>query len=82
MSNRKTIDLRPSRPTATVGADKWVENRTIEPIATEEPVKMKPLVINVPEEMHVRLKSECAKRGVKMSDVIRDLINKEFPPNP
>ena len=81
MSNRKTIGLRPMRPTATVGADKWVESRTIE-LATEEPVKMKPLVINVPEEMHVRLKSECAKRGVKMSDVIRDLINKEFPPAP
>lgn len=79
MSNRKTIGLRPTRPTATVGADKWVESRTIE-LATEEPVKMKPLVINVPEEMHVRLKSECAKRGVKMSDVIRDLINQEFPP--
>lgn len=76
---RKTIGLRSARPTATVGADKWVESRTIE-LATEEPVKMKPLVINVPEEMHVRLKSECAKRGVKMSDVIRDLINQEFPP--
>lgn len=82
MSNRKTIGLRPTRPTATADADKWVESRTIEPVATEEPVKMKPLVINVPEEMHVRLKSECAKRGVKMSDVIRDLINKEFPPAP
>ena len=78
---RKTIGLRPTRPTATADADKWVESRTIE-LATEEPVKMKPLVINVPEEMHVRLKSECAKRGVKMSDVIRDLINKEFPPAP
>ena len=40
MSNRKTIGLRPTRPTATVDADKWVEGRTIE-LATEEAVKMK-----------------------------------------
>lgn len=87
MSQKRTgLGSRPSRPTATVDADKWVESRVVEttvsqpaePEQVEQPKKK--LIIELTQEMHTRLKSKCAERGVKMSDVVRDLINKEFPP--
>lgn len=83
--NRKRTGLgfRPQRPTATDDADKWVESRVVEtttqqPEQAEQPKKK--LIIELPHEMHSRFKSQCAERGVKMSDVVRDLINKAFPP--
>lgn len=52
--------------------DDWVKNRS-----TEE-VKMKRLTIDVPEELHRRIKSGCAGRGVKMADEIRALLEQHF----
>ena len=90
MSQKRTgLGSRPSRPTATVDADKWVESRVVETTAPQpaEPEKVeqaeqpkKKLIIELTQEMHTRLKSKCAERGVKMSDIVRDMINKEFPP--
>lgn len=81
--SRKKIGLRTTRPTATDDADKWVESRVVEttahqPDQPEQPKKK--LIIELPHEMHSRFKAQCAERGVKMSDVVRDLINKAFPP--
>ena len=87
MSQKRTgLGSRPSRPTATVDADKWVESRVVETTAHQpeqaEPPEQpkKKLIIELPHEMHSRFKSQCAERGVKMSDIVRDMINKEFPP--
>ena len=35
--------------------------------------------IDVPVSLHTRVKVGCAARGVKMSDVIRELLEREFP---
>jgi hypothetical protein len=43
----------------------------------EEP--MKPFTIDVPVELHRRVKAACAKRGLKPSSVLRDLLEREFP---
>jgi hypothetical protein len=43
-----------------------------------EPGTMKPFTIDVPAELHTRIKVECARRGLKMVDVIRDLLEREF----
>lgn len=89
MSRKRTgLGLRPQRPTAD-DADKWVESRVVETTVPQpaEPEQAeqaeqpkKKLIIELPHEMHSRFKSQCAERGVKMSDVVRDLINKAFPP--
>jgi hypothetical protein len=61
----------PAKPAPTV--DQWVESRTAE----EE--KTKRLTIDLPESLHRRVKVGCAERGEKMVDVIRELLEREFP---
>jgi hypothetical protein len=53
----------------------WVETRSA---ADDAPVTMKRLSIEVPEQLHRRIKIGCATRGVKLSDVVRKLLAKEF----
>ena len=43
---------------------------------------MKRLTIDVPIDLHIRLKTGCAVRGEKIADVIRSLIEREFAPRP
>lgn len=52
--------------------DDWVKNRNT------DVVKMKRLTIDVPENLHRRIKSGCAEKGVKMADEIRVLLEKHF----
>ena len=40
---------------------------------------MKRLTIEVPVELHRRIKAACARRGLKTSSVLRDLLEREFP---
>ena len=48
--------------------------------AGEWPGPMKRFTIDVPIELHTRIKTDCAKRGLKMSDVLRELLEWQFPP--
>ena len=76
---------RPGAPAAPADADTWVnasrgnEQTTLAdpPIVPEEP--MKRLTIDIPESLHTRVKSQCAKRGAKMADEIRALLEAHFP---
>ena len=52
--------------------DDWVKNRDA------EPVKMKRFTIDVPEELHRKIKADCASRGVKMASEIRALLEQHF----
>jgi hypothetical protein len=40
---------------------------------------MKRFTIDVPLALHTRIKTECARRGVKMADVLREMLKREFP---
>jgi hypothetical protein len=40
---------------------------------------MKRFTIDVPVELHRRVRAACAKRGLKTSSVLRDLLEREFP---
>lgn len=56
--------------------DDWVKSRVIpEPVPE---VKMKRLTLDVSEELHRKIKSACANRGVKMADEIRALLETHF----
>jgi hypothetical protein len=77
--NRKKVSLaaKPrgaAAPTPT--ADAWVQSRQIEPGNGEA---MKRLTVDVPTSLHTRIQSQCALRGVKMADEIRELLEKHFP---
>jgi hypothetical protein len=62
------------KPTAKAAAspDEWVADRA----ASNEPVKR--LTIDVPLSLHQKVKSKCALKGEKMSDVVRELLEKHF----
>jgi len=38
-----------------------------------------PRPIDVSVDLHTRLKIECTRRGLKIADVLRDLLQREFP---
>ena len=42
--------------------------------------RMKRFTIDVPESLHRRVKAQCALRGVKMADYLRQTLEKLFPP--
>ena len=41
--------------------------------------KMKRFTIDVPQELHARVKIACAKRGLNMADELRKILEREFP---
>jgi ParG len=68
-------------PKAPDPADAWVQTRAAEPeIPAPAPAEaMKRFTIDVPVSLHTRIKAQCALRGEKMADVIRALLDCEFP---
>ena len=67
-----TIGTKPTeRPAAPVAADNWVDNR----VANEA---MKRLTIDIPENLHRRIKSACANRGTKIADEVRELLLQKY----
>ena len=61
---------------STVNADAWVENRV-----SEESMKMKRLTIDIPEDLHRAIKTQCAMRGTKIADEIRILLLQKYGNN-
>jgi hypothetical protein len=62
-------------------ADAWV-GQGIEPHLTGSAppaVKMKRFTIDVPVELHARVKIACAQRGLNMADELRRILEREFP---
>jgi hypothetical protein len=55
--------------------DAWVNN---EPVAAIEPVKR--FTFEVPQSLHKRIKMTCAAQDRQMADVIREMLEKQFPP--
>ena len=47
--------------------------------SSSEPEPMKRFTIDVPLALHRRVKTACAQRGLKMADVLRELLEREFP---
>ena len=74
---------RPARK-AQPDVDSWVSGAGGEaPAAPTKPAKvsvpMKRLTLDIPEELHRRVKSGCASRGEKIADVVRRYLDAEFP---
>ncbi|MER2512638.1 MAG: hypothetical protein ABTQ25_09545 [Nitrosomonas ureae] len=71
MNKKVSFGTRPSAAQPeTSKADDWVNRRDAE--------TMKRLTIDVPASLHARIKSQCAIRGVKMADEVRELLEKHF----
>lgn len=68
---------------AKPAADRWVEGggseaRQQAPAEPTEP--MKRFTLDVPLDLHTRIKTQCAMRGVKMAEILREVLEREFPP--
>lgn len=85
----KSVTFKVNKPTlsdATL-ADAWVTAEQTAPSPAPD-VKdgrvsgeaMKRFTIDVPLALHSRIKVECARRGLKMADVLRALLEREFTP--
>jgi hypothetical protein len=75
-----SIGTKPSLGPKKQTIDDWVE--AVSPaeqprVGVVEP--MKRLTIDVPRSLHTRIKSGCVLRGLQMCDVIRDLLEQQFP---
>lgn len=76
MSKKITFGGKPA--TKPISPDDWVESRKTEaPTKTEE--AMKRLTFDISESLHRRIKSQCAVKGVKMTDELRALLEERFP---
>jgi ParG len=71
----KTISFKVAKPAS---ADAWVKAAP-EPAVATPAQPMKRLTIDVSVDLHTRLKLECTRRGLKIADVLRDLLEREFP---
>jgi hypothetical protein len=70
------MPMKPADP-----ADAWVHVREVPPEVprAEASEPMKRFTIDVPVSLHTRIKSQCALKGVKMADVLREMLEREFP---
>lgn len=74
MSKKVTISTKPTSKNAQASADEWVESRS----SGSEPEPMKRLTIDIPESLHRAIKMQCASRGAKIADEVRDLLLKKY----
>jgi hypothetical protein len=71
MAKKVAFGGKPEKKPAALDAEAWVESGQGE--ATKR------FTIDVPESLHRRIKAQCAERGSKMADVVRELLEKHFP---
>lgn len=75
MSGKKiSMGARPTHKGTVPSADAWVEKRST--AVTPEP--MRRMTIDLPDHLHRAIKSQCALRGTKMADEVRDLLMKKY----
>ncbi len=66
---------RGERPTTP---DQWVSGSAAQR-EVKEAVETTRFTIDIPTELHARIKSQCALRKVKMREEIQALLEKHFP---
>ena len=75
MSKKVTFGGKPSGKPVTPEA--WVAQRPTEEADPGEATKR--LTCDVPASLHRRIKTQCAAKGVKMSEALRELLERHFP---
>jgi hypothetical protein len=65
--NIKKVSFGSKPSVKTEMADSWVDQRIIND-------SMKRLTVDIPLRLHTALKMDCASRGVKIADEVRELL--------
>lgn len=66
---------KPSTTSKSSTADDWVLSRQ----RPAEPIKR--LTIDIPLSLHRRVKAQCAVQGLQMAVIVREWLERRFPPN-
>jgi hypothetical protein len=69
---------KPTTPDEWVGSARPLDRERPAPEAEAPKEATSRFTIDVPVSLHRRVKAQCAERGVKMADVIRELLEREF----
>ncbi|MFL9828067.1 plasmid partition protein ParG [Rhodoplanes sp. SY1] len=77
----------PFKTPGKTSPDDWVQSRAGGSVADREapapgparPEPMKRFTLDVTESLHKRIKAQCAVQGLKMADVLREILEREFP---
>ncbi len=73
MTKKISIGIKPTgKPTPA--ADAWVESRSNGNV----PELVKRLTIDLPESLHRSIKAQCAMRGTKIADEVRELLLQKY----
>jgi hypothetical protein len=76
MSSKKIeFSTKPTNQPASAAVDTWVESRSAGEAVTPA---MKRLTIDIPESLHRQIKSQCAMRGTKIADEVRELLLQKY----
>lgn len=82
MNKKVTFGARPAQQGSAAGnPDEWVKSRQADAEPAAEKQMLKRLTIDLPADLHARVKAECALKGVKMVDEVRTLLEQRFPPH-
>lgn len=95
MSKTVSIGKRPTARPSAEAIDKWMEGNAADgvgdvtppapatkPSVVEKPIQpppMKRLTIDIPDDLHRRVKGRCGQSGLKICDVIRQFLEERFP---
>jgi hypothetical protein len=83
MSGKKvSITPKPTNVQSEPNLDNWITQGK-ESLNDAQPTseKIKRLTIDIPESLHRDIKSQCASRGNKIVDEIRELLEQKYRPN-
>ena len=69
-----------ARKPARRGVDAWIGALREPRTSNYPPTGFVRLTVNVPAELRTRIKVDCARRGAVMAEDIRELLEKEWPP--
>lgn len=72
MNKTVSFGARPSAAKPAPTAEQWVERREAQPKA------MRRLAVDIPDDLHKRIKAACAMRGTKIADEVRKLLDDHF----
>lgn len=80
MAKSGLLPAKPSQP-SSAAADAWVSGSAAgtdpAPKAVGEPTKR--MTFDLPESLHRRVMLDCATNGVKMTTVIRQMLEERWP---
>ena len=77
MSKKISFGSNPRKKKTEELADEWVSKGAVE-TSLPETAEITRFTIDIPNELHRKIKSYCALKGIKMKEEIQVLLEKHF----